>query len=330
MNRIRASAGIFLFILVLTVSAQDEGKKLVWPSPPDKARIQYIQTISSLENFHPRKSFLSKLFGFITGGERPSPWMVQPVGIAIAPDGRLFVADPGANCVHILDLSEGKYDAITETKYGKFASPVGVAFGGDGSMYVSDSQRGDVILFDRDLNVRGEITGPLSRPAGLLVFRNALYVVDVGNHDVAVFDLDGKFLRAFGHRGTADGEFNYPVALAGRDSLYIVDALNYRIQKFGPDGTHDLTFGSQGTVAGKFASPKSIALDSDGNVYVTDALMDNIQIFDSQGRLLLVVGQHGTQPGEFMSPGGIAIDFGNKICVVETLNKRIQIFQYLK
>ena len=327
-NRALNIGVILAFAAVL--SAQDKGKELVWPTSPDKARIQYVETISSLEKFQPKKSFLSKLFGFITGGDRPSPWLVQPVGIAVGPDGRIFVADPGANCIHILDLAEGKYDAITETRYGKFLSPVGIAFSDDGSMYVSDSKRGDVILFDHDLNAQGEIRSPLDRPAGLLVLKNRLYVVDVGNHDVAVFDLSGKFLSSFGRRGSADGEFIYPVSLAGHDSVYVVDALNYRIQKFSPDGIHSITFGTQGTVAGKFASPKGVALDSDSDVYVTDALMDNFQIFDSQGRLLLVVGQHGSQPGEFMSPGGIAIDSGNRIYIVETLNKRIQIFQYLK
>ena len=86
----------------------------------------------------------------------------------------------------------------------------------------------------------------------------------------------------------------------------------------------------QGNVSGRFASPKGIALDSDGDIYVTDALMDNLQIFDRTGRLLLLVGRKGHSDGEFMSPGGITIDQNDKIYVVETFNKRIQIFQYVK
>jgi len=317
-------------MIVPHLPAQEKDSGLVWPMPPDKPRIKFLQTISSLEKFQPKKGFFAKILSFITGGERPSQWLVQPVGIAIAPDGRIIIADPGANCLHVLNLKEGEYDAITETKYGKFISPVGLAFASDGTLYVSDSQRGDVISFDHDLNAHGEFKGPLHRPAGILIEHDTLYVVDVGGHDISMFDRSGTFLGSFGHRGTEDGEFNYPVQLAANNSLYVVDGLNYRIQKFDFGWNHTLTFGSQGTVAGKFSSPKGIALDSDSDIYVTDALMDNFQIFNPAGQLLLVVGRKGVGDGEFMSPGGITIDASDKIYIVETLNKRIQIFQYLK
>ncbi len=302
----------------------------VWPSPPDPARIKHVQTISSIADFKQDKGLFSKILNFFAGGESTPRWLIQPVGIAISPDGRIVVADPGANCIHIINPVKKEYDFVAETKFGKFISPVGVAFASDGTLYVSDSQRGDIIVFDNDLDADYQIIGNCKRPTGLSIVGEKLYVVDTGDHKIVVLDRKGKYISSFGQRGNGDGEFNYPVQLASRDSLLVLDGLNYRIQKFGFNGKFSSTFGRQGNVAGRFSGPKGVALDSDGDIYVTDALMDNFQIFDRSGRLLLIVGGRGYLDGQFMSPGGICIDSNDKIYVVDTLNKRIQIFQYLK
>jgi DNA-binding beta-propeller fold protein YncE len=326
---------IYLFLILTTsvLYGQSDSTRLAWPSPPERGRIVHVQTISSLESLQPKKGFFSKILSLFAGNDRSARWLVQPVGIAVGPDGRIVIADPGANCLHIINPVEKEYDVISDTKFGKLMSPVGVAFAPDGTLYVSDSQRGDIIVFDRDLDADVQIKGQLNRPTGIQIVGNKLYVVDTGEHKVVVFDLKGTYLSSFGQRGAGIGEFNYPLQIAERSDtsgLFVLDGLNYRVQKFDAGGKFASTFGRQGNVAGRFSSPKSIALDSDGNIYVTDALMDNIQVFNSNGELLLVVGKKGMKDGEFLSPGGICVDRNDKIYVVETLNKRIQIFQYVK
>lgn len=319
---------VVLFVTI--VYPQSDSSSLVWPSPPDHPRIMHVQTISSPESLQPKKGIVSKILGFLMGSEKNAPWLVQPVGIGVSPDGRIVVADPGANCIHIINAKEREFDFVAETKFGKFISPVSVAFAPDGRLYVSDSQRGDIIVFDDDLEADFRIKGNLNRPTGIIVSDGKLFVSDTGEHKVVVFDLEGNYVHSFGHRGAGFGEFNYPIQLVAGDSLLVLDGLNYRVQQFDFAGRYMSTFGKQGNVAGRFASPKGIALDSDGNVYVTDALMDNFQIFNPSGQLLLVVGRRGVLDGEFMSPGGICIDKGDNIYIVETLNKRIQIFQFLR
>jgi DNA-binding beta-propeller fold protein YncE len=321
---------LWLVIAPAGLFGQQDSAGLVWPSPPDRARIRHIQTISSLESLQSKKGFFSKLLSFFTGDESSPRWLTQPVGIAVSPDGRLVIADPGAQCIHIINTVKKEYDFIAETKFGKFVSPVGVAFSRDGRLFVSDSQTGTIIEFNSDFDARKEIKTSLNHPTGMTIVGDTLYVAHTGDHAIALFDLDGNFLSSMGRRGNGKGEFNYPIALAARDSLYVVDAMNYRIETLDRRGQYGSMFGRQGNIAGRFASPKSIALDSDGNIYVTDALMDNVQIFDAGGRLLQIVGRHGSANGEFLSPGGIAVDRSDRIYVVETLNKRIQVFQYIK
>ena len=43
--------------------------------------------------------------------------------------------------------------------------------------------------------------------------------------------------------------------------------------------THQLTFGFPGTLDGEFNSPRSVAVDSTGNIYVADSGNSRIQVF---------------------------------------------------
>ncbi|HUN64980.1 MAG TPA: 6-bladed beta-propeller [Bacteroidota bacterium] len=314
----------------LLAGAQDDTTHPVWPSAPDRARIQHLRTISSMESLEPKKGFFSKVIGFLFGSEQQSHWLVQPVGIAVTADGIVYVADPGARGVHCLNLPKKEYDFIAESKSGPFRSPVGCAIDREGNLYVTDSERGLVAVFNEDRDPRFEFSAHLQRPTGIQVSGEKVYVADAARHAVVLCDRKGAYLGEFGQRGAGQGEFNFPVQLAVRDSISVVDAMNYRIQTFDLAGKFSSSFGDIGNVPGRFASPKSIALDADGNRYVTDALMDNFQIFDPQGRLLLIVGSKGTRNGEFMTPSGICIDGQDHIYVVDVLNRRIQIFRYIR
>jgi DNA-binding beta-propeller fold protein YncE len=303
---------------------------LFWPQPPERPRIKHIQTISSAASFKEEHGVFSKLLRFVFGGDASKGWLVQPVGVGVSREGEIFVADPGAGGVHRINLKEREHKLYTDTKYGTFRSPVGVACGDDGRVYVSDADNGTVIITDHDLDAKSVIRDHLVRPTGLAIVRQKLYVADAKRHAVVVFDLDGNYLTEFGRQGTGDGEFNYPVQVAGRDSAVVVDALNYRLQIFTATDRFSSAFGKQGNALGRFASPKAAALDSDGDIYVSDALMDNVQIFNGRGQLLLSFGQHGAASGEFMMPSGIAIDRQDRVYIVDTMNRRVQIFQYMK
>ncbi len=322
---------VILFLLVSVEGYAQEDSGLVWPALPDKPRIKYVEMISSDQPFkHESGGFFSKIVNFLFGEQKDRTWLVQPVGIAVAPDGIVYVADPGAHGVHIFNREKKEYDFLSQTKYGDLLSPVGIAISSEGTIYITDSQRGDVLVLNKDRDPQFTFKTNLSRPTGIALFQNKLYIADPSRQKVLIFDLNGNYIAEFGQRGVGNGEFNFPIAVTAANTLFVVDALNYRVEEFDVAGKFMYKFGTQGNAAGLLASPKSIALDSDGDTYVTDALMDNFQIFNKEGQLLLVVGRQGYNAGEFMSPGGITIDNADNVYVVDMLNKRIQIFKYLK
>jgi DNA-binding beta-propeller fold protein YncE len=312
------------------VAQNQQNPNLLWPVSSDTPRIKYVSSISSLREIEKKStSIFENVLHIFFGSEEQEHQFVQPVGIAVSDTKKIYVTDPGAQGIHILDIANDDYHFISHTLSGNLLSPVGIALSNEGMVYVSDSEQGKIIVYDEDNDVQFEITEHLQRPTGLLFAQQKLYVADAGKHALVIFNADGNFLTEYGHRGAGEGEFNFPIQIAEHDNLFVLDALNYRIQELQYNGKYSSAFGMQGNVTGKFASPKGIAIDTNGNYYVTDALMDNFQIFNKEKKLLLVVGTHGTREGEFMSPGGIAIDNSHQIYIVDMLNKRIQIFQIM-
>lgn len=57
-----------------------------------------------------------------------------------------------------------------------------------------------------------------------------VYISDVTNHCVSVFNLEGQFVTSFGKQGKGPGEFSYPHGLAVDDHgiVYVCDYGNNR------------------------------------------------------------------------------------------------------
>jgi DNA-binding beta-propeller fold protein YncE len=300
--------------------------RLAWPAPPAPARIRFVRAIDP-RAVRGRPSVFTRLLRFVVGrGDEPE--MKQPYGIAVGPDGTLYVADTFGRAIHVYDLEKSRYSAIDVA--GDSLIGVGVAAG---RLFVTDSASGRVLCLDpkgRVLWSRGPKEG-LLRPTGLVVGDDRVYVTDTVANRVVVLNFAGAVVAFFGERGNGPGQFNYPTNIArGADGrLYVTDAMNFRVQVFDADGRHLRAFGRLGDAPGDFDKPKGIAVDSEGHVYVVEGINDVVQIFDESGRLLLHFGESGSGDGQFWLPSGIAIA-RDVVYVADAANQRVEIFEYVK
>ena len=300
----------------------------VWPKPPAEARIRYVGSVSTPAEWGIEKSFLRRMVDMLIG--RGTEHFVRPTGVAER-DGVLYVADPGAQALWILDTARSRFAKVDQVKDETLAAPVALAVRADGSVFVADSRLKKVFLLDRDGKfVRVAAQEGLERPAGLAYdpTQQRLYVVDSVAHRVSAYGPDGTLVRSWGRGGTLDGEFNHPTHLNfdPTGALLVTDALNFRIQAFDAEGRFLWKLGHHGDGSGDLAAPKGVGADSEGHVYVVDALFDAVQIFDRNGTLLLAFGERGTQAGQFWLPGGLFIAPRNRIYVADAYNQRVQIF----
>lgn len=306
----------------------------VWPQPPARPVVRFVETIGSPRDLGARTSLFGRLGHALLG--RGDERLIRPAAVAVTGAGKdrtIYVADPGARALYVVTGS-GRASVRKIAKAGEqpLVSPVGVA-AGNRLVYVSDSVLKRIFVFDRKGRfLRAFGGGELARPTGLALDQRLgrLYVADTAAHRIVAYDEDGRQQTSFGARGIGDGQFNYPthLGLDAAGSLHVVDSLNYRVTRFDPGGAFLAKFGRHGDGSGDFASPKGISVDTRGYVYVVDALFDAVQIFESTGRLLLTFGERGVGPGQLWLPSGVAVD-GSRIYVADSYNQRLQVFEFV-
>jgi RHS repeat-associated protein len=195
------------------------------------------------------------------GGPAVQAQLFSPSGLALAPDGSLYIADSANNRIRKLD-GNGIISTVAgsgSAGYGgdggmaiqaKLSNPTKIALGPDGSLYIADSNNQRIRKVGND--------GVITTVAGI---GQAGYEGDGGPAILA--------------------KLNSPAALTvGADgSLYIADRSNFRIRKVGPDNVITTIAGngqrgSSGdggpTVQAQLYNPSDIALGPDGALFIAN------------------------------------------------------------
>jgi DNA-binding beta-propeller fold protein YncE len=139
------------------------------------------------------------------------------------------------------------------------------------------SPDGKVLLTLGKEGVGGSGTDTFDRPTGVAVAPNGDIFVSDGHHPnksgiarVMKFDRNGKFIKTWGHLGSASGEFDEPhdIFLGGsQNRLYVADRRNRRIQVFDQDG-------NVVAVWPQFGEPSSVFVDKTDTIYVGSTFRD--------------------------------------------------------
>ena len=224
----------------------------------------------------------------------------------------------------------GRVYSLKESLFGKeyddtLKRPYAV-FAARGKILVTDIGSKFVVVLDkttkRMMVVGGD--GTLRFPvAAVTDASGAVYVADVGNAKVMVYDENGKYRTSF------DVDKGKPVALAVNERLgilYVVDRQQHRVIALDKQGRQLFAFGSRGVGNGNFNVPLAIAIGGDDKLYVLDSGNFRIQVFDAKGAYLFKFGAVGDQAGFFANPKGIALDSAGHIYVTDAAFSNFQIF----
>ncbi len=166
-----------------------------------------------------------------------------------------------------------------------------------------------------DWGIVGFDGGQFLFPVGLTVDgADRVYVTDVSQHRVQVFDAEGRFLRQWGEQGGAPGQFRQPqdVAADSNNHVYVTDGNNGRVQKFTPQGDFLTAWGRLGHGPGEFSLMRGLGTDAQDRVYVADFNNGRVQRFDPAGELLGILGE-----GTLADPVDVAVDDDGNLYVTE-------------
>ncbi|MGB3327834.1 MAG: PQQ-binding-like beta-propeller repeat protein [Thermomicrobiales bacterium] len=257
----------------------------------------------------------------------------QPDGLAVAPDGTLWVHDVANAELLQIDRHGTLRESVQLNTIGAgtfdFSQPTGESYG--------------AIAIDSD---------------------NNLYVLDMGNYRVVKLGPDRQFVLAFGSKGTGDGQFAVPddVAVGSDGTVYVMDNSLRRVQQFTADGTFMTAFGRSEALGDRLLSPArfgvdregyvyiadvnevkvfgpdgtfvrrvgtdllsmaiDVAIDADGFVYVTDAAENLIKVFDARGTHIGTIGA----PGQFVALDAVAVDGDGGVYALDFEGKQITRF----
>lgn len=211
-------------------------------------------------------SYANVAVGLAPGGTFNEPW-----GVAVGPEGAVYVADTWNHRVQ------------------KF-SPTGQLI----KMWGTFGQ--------------GEQPDHFYGPRGIAVdAQGDVLVVDTGNKRVVVFDSDGNFLSQFGSGGAGSGQMDEPVGIAiGPDGMiYLADTWNQRIQVYNLDtatrqAAMQTTWQVDAWYGQSLENKPFLAVDARGEIYASDPESCRVLEFSARGEIVHVWGDcaaNGTLSG---------------------------------
>ena len=238
-------------------------------------------------------------------------------GVAVAPNGTIFVSDKGNHKIHVFDAERNFAKSFGQqgAREGQLRTPMGIAITTEGLLYVTHENGVDVLTYD-GVFVRRIGYETLKMPWDVTVHNGEIFVADFSDHCVTVFGQDGRFIRTIGSQGTAPGQFSGPtgVAISPDGELYISEHSNSRVQVLTPQGVYIREFGK-----GQLSGQHKLLFDGDKHVLVADQYNNRVAVFNQFGALTSSLPCAG-------SPLGLAVDRKGDLLVACNTGKCVQIF----
>jgi sugar lactone lactonase YvrE len=177
---------------------------------------------------------------------------------------------------------------------------------------------------------RGPIQGDnFNRPTDIAWDQAGNMFVSDGYNNSRIVKLDktGRFIKAWGQRGSEKGQFNMPnsIAVDAKGDVYVADMGNKRIQVFDNNGTYKTEIAGVGSPMTICISPGAHQFLYASNSNPPDTL-DNGEIYklELDGKVVGKFGRAGKLAKEFGTVNAIDCRNPNSLLVGEVQNWRVQ------
>ncbi|XP_078592344.1 tripartite motif-containing protein 2-like [Branchiostoma floridae x Branchiostoma japonicum] len=208
-------------------------------------------------------------------------------------------------------------------RHGQFDHPRGIAVSTDNLILVADSHNGRIQMFDSiswkhvnsfSTTLKDE---DLSRPTDLAIGSEGnVYIVDLENKSVKVFNSDGRHKRTFADALLVDPR---SIAMCPVSSLlYVTEFSKRNVRVYSNEGKAVRHFPYVLSEEGPFAAVAHVAVNKSGEVIISDEGNNCIKVFSSDGRLKFrIEGEGRRESGGFSWPMGVCVDDQQRLLVAD-------------
>ncbi|MEW6447823.1 MAG: 6-bladed beta-propeller [Bacillota bacterium] len=260
---------------------------------------------------------------------KPEAPLQTPLDVAVAPDGRIFVADAGNNAVQVF-YPWGRPRGFLGRGKIKFTYPNTVAVDANGRVYVGEFAAGRIRVF----SARGEFkqkidastAGVPLQPLDLAVGADGrLYVAD-RRGAVYVLDKKGRLLRRIDQVAAEPETLAYPNGIAVDDAgdIAVSDSGNRRVLLFGADGKLLRVIES-----GEMSHPRGTGFWGKELIVVADTFGNRLLAFSRAGRLVKNIKAENSPGLSFAVSNtllnGLAV-FEDRVYVTDRIHNIVLIF----
>ena len=258
------------------------------------------------------------------GGPATSARLNTPLGISIDSSDNLYIAEGNNSRIRKV-ATDGTITTVAGSSAG---------FSGDGGAATS-----------------AQINSPFGVVAGS---GGVFYIADTGNQRIRKVDGSGNITTvagtgsagSSGDTGAAtSAQINTPMsgAIDSSGNYYFADYGNSKIRKVDTGGTITTVAGTGisgfsgdngAATSAQLNSPRSVAVDSTGNVYIADTSNSVIRKVDTSGTITSIAGTGGSSgfsgdggvatSAQLSSPQGVAVNSSGTVYIGDTSNRRIR------
>jgi len=217
-----------------------------------------------------------------------------PMGIDVGSSGKVYVADSGNHRIQIFGPNGNYLNQIKLRSKLKSADPTDVlANEALNRLYVADNDNHYILVYDlsnlqllQTLGAPGIEEREFRYPFQMAFDRNKyIFVTDVVNTRVQVFNPEGLFVTVIGGWGVEKGHFFRPkgIAVDKHSRVYVSDSYMGVIQVFKNNGEFYSAISDQGkTSVKKFVTPSGLFIDNN-RLYVVEMFADKISVYNLAG-----------------------------------------------
>ena len=241
---------------------------------------------------------------------------------------RIFVGDDtNKDRVYVFDKDFNRVGTMGPFDGERALSNIqGIDVGPEGMIYIADEGNQRIQIFNPDLEFVDEIRSAggidFSAPRGVTVDKDGiLHVVDKNNKNLVVINKDGELLHQIEN---LEGPFHSTVE---KGKTYICDEGSKNLWVY--DEEYKLVGEIEGSTIDdviSFFDPRSLVLDSSGNIFIGDDQNTKVIKLDADFNLINEIGSHGDGKYEFNRPRMLAVDSEDNIYVTDRYNGRIQVY----